>query len=221
MKSQDDDCRALLEWLGHGDPIPEPQLPSHLDTCERCRAVLAAAQSIEQHLRRDVRNDQPPLDPLLPRLQHEVDATRVRRIRLAVTGALAAAVALFLGLIFWSRGPLAPTEAAIVSALAFVGLMLPIAAIFVLRDVLRSRDGTPVFKRLRDGRQLSGVALGLAESMNVSVVAVRLIFVVLFFFKGLGLLLYVLFDLALPVHPDDREHQLRTRMWRALKRARM
>lgn len=42
------------------------------------------------------------------------------------------------------------------------------------------------------------VALGLSETLRIHVGVVRLIFVLLFFFDGAGLLLYILLDLLMP-----------------------
>jgi hypothetical protein len=50
----------------------------------------------------------------------------------------------------------------------------------------------------------------------------RVIFVVLLFFDGAGFWIYLLLDLAMPVHPDERQHLLRFRLrrwWRRMTNA--
>lgn len=78
---------------------------------------------------------------------------------------------------------------------------------------LPGRAGLP-YKRLRAGRQLSGVCVGLAESTGVPVAIIRLAFVALFLAKLSGLVLYVVLDLLMEVHPDDRASLLRFRIRR-------
>lgn len=94
---------------------------------------------------------------------------------------------------------------------------IPAAAIVWLVRASR-RSAAPLYKRLKPGRQLSGVCLGLSERFNVNVTIVRLVFLVAFFADGLGFWLYVLLDLAMPVHPSDREHLLRFRVRRWMER---
>jgi phage shock protein PspC (stress-responsive transcriptional regulator) len=72
------------------------------------------------------------------------------------------------------------------------------------------------YKRLKPGRQLSGVCLGLAERFGWNVTIVRLVFLVALFFDGLGLWVYLVLELAMPVHPDDRQYMLRFRLRRWL-----
>ena len=66
-----------------------------------------------------------------------------------------------------------------------------------------------------ESAQLSGVCMGLAERTGWPVTTFRVIFLALFFAKGFGMILYVLFDLAMPVHPADRQYLLRFRVARA------
>lgn len=59
-------------------------------------------------------------------------------------------------------------------------------------------------QRRRDGRLAAGVAAGIADHLAVPVLAVRLGFVVLLGFNGLGALLYAVFWAVLPVAPEPR-----------------
>jgi phage shock protein PspC (stress-responsive transcriptional regulator) len=77
-----------------------------------------------------------------------------------------------------------------------------------------------LYKRLRPGYQLSGVCLGLADKTGVPVDALRLLFFVLAFANGVGIWIYVVLDLLMPVHPEDRRHLLRFRVLRWWRRTR-
>ncbi|MFF5787811.1 PspC domain-containing protein [Streptomyces sp. NPDC012693] len=67
-------------------------------------------------------------------------------------------------------------------------------------------DEPPVRRLYRsaDGRWLGGVARGLAGHLGLPVVWVRVIFVVLFFMDGLGLLLYAAFWIVVPLGVGGR-----------------
>jgi signal transduction histidine kinase len=58
--------------------------------------------------------------------------------------------------------------------------------------------------RVTDARVVGGVAAGIAAHLNASVVVVRIAFVVLASFQGLGALLYAAFWAVLPVAPGQR-----------------
>jgi phage shock protein PspC (stress-responsive transcriptional regulator) len=78
---------------------------------------------------------------------------------------------------------------------------------------LPASAGLP-YKRLRKGYMLSGICLGIAERTKVPVGVIRLAFLVLAFAKMSGVLLYVVLDLLMQVHPDDRATLLRFRLRR-------
>lgn len=105
-----------------------------------------------------------------------------------------------------------------IAGLISAGFAVPILLIvYVLRDTAKRR----IYKRLKPGRMLHGVCLGLAEKTNVDVVIVRLVFLALLLVGGgLGFWFYVALDVAMPVHPDDRQYLLRFRLRRWLARRR-
>lgn len=78
---------------------------------------------------------------------------------------------------------------------------------------LPGRAGLP-YKRLGAGRQLSGVCTGIAEKTGVPVSIIRLAFIVLVLAKLSGFVLYIVLDLLMEVHPDDRASLLRFRIRR-------
>lgn len=70
------------------------------------------------------------------------------------------------------------------------------------------------YKRLFGRRQVSGVCLGLAEATGWSVALIRTLFVGAIFLKLHGVLLYLVFDALMEVHPDERARLLRFRIRR-------
>jgi signal transduction histidine kinase len=67
--------------------------------------------------------------------------------------------------------------------------------------------GTPRLDRRSAGRLAAGVAAGIAAHLGLPVVAVRVAFVVLVAFNGLGVVLYAVFWAVLPVEPETRGAQ--------------
>lgn len=58
-----------------------------------------------------------------------------------------------------------------------------------------------VLQRSRRERMVAGVAGGLAQYFNVDPVLVRLVFVILTLWSGVGLLLYIIFAIVMPERP--------------------
>jgi len=56
--------------------------------------------------------------------------------------------------------------------------------------------------RSRDKRMIAGVAGGIGEYLNVDATAVRIIFVILAFFHGTGMLLYLILAFLIPARPE-------------------
>jgi len=111
-----------------------------------------------------------------------------------------------------TRGELhQPVAVAVIISLFFGGPVL------LLITSIRSMSPGKIYKRLQ-GRQISGVCQGLSEAWNAPVWVIRMVFVALTFGKGIGLLLYLVLDVVLPIHPADRAGLLRFRIarwWRA------
>lgn len=119
-----------------------------------------------------------------------------------------------------AAGELSPGEAIAVVAFSLFLVTLTLTPLFLLLHfVRRSNAGKPrLYKRLKKGRQLSGVCVGIAEATRLNVSLIRAVFVLLLFFKGAGLWLYLILDLAMPVHPEDRQHMLRFKVRRWVRR---
>jgi phage shock protein PspC (stress-responsive transcriptional regulator) len=213
-----DAMTALVASLEEGTPMTAAQR-EHVRTCERCRPLLDSAKQFESALEQQP-VPVPRVDDAVAAAEAELIHARTRRAIYTLLGiGMALAVAVGLALLFplrdeWHPGLAlwAVTMAALISAGFFVPIL---GIIYLLRDFGRRR----MYKRLKPGRMISGVCLGLAERMNVEVRVVRIVFVlILLFGGGLGFWLYVGFDVAMPVHPDDRQHMLRFRWKRWLAR---
>lgn len=219
-----DAVAALVQSIESGTPLSDAQR-EHLRTCERCSTLLASAKDLQTLVESDaaeVATEAPGLEAPLDAAQREVlHASRQRTVSIAVAALVAIVAPVALYLVFsgaWSPtfGRLGATELVLIP-IAMLVVLVPAALIVWLVRASRL-SAAPIYKRLKPGRQLSGVCLGLAERFNVNVTIVRLVFLVAFFADGLGFWLYILLDLAMPIHPADREHLLRFRIKRWMER---
>jgi phage shock protein C len=208
---------ALVASLESGVAMTAEQR-EHIRTCERCRELLDSAKQFQTLLGGN--GIQPPaVDAAAVAAEQEVRRAKTRRM-LGLAFAIATIAWLGLSLLLAGAGGLAPIEAFLVAG-AGVGvvflIILPLLLLLLLARTARTSEKR-WYKRLKPGRQLFGVCLGLAERFDWDVTLVRLLFVVSLFFHGLGFWVYVVLDVAMPVHPDDRQHMLRFRWKRWLAR---
>lgn len=63
--------------------------------------------------------------------------------------------------------------------------------------------------RNSSNQMLAGVCSGLSEYLDIDLVIIRLIFVLLFFFGGHGLLIYVILWILMPVKPPYIEGEFK------------
>jgi phage shock protein PspC (stress-responsive transcriptional regulator) len=211
-----DAVAALVASLENGTPMTDEQR-EHIRTCERCRELLDSAKELL-----DAREPAPPvgMDAALAAAEGEVYRQRVKRIITVVIGVaviMAAGVSLMLFVPTNGAEPLGFwLYAAGMAALISAGFAIPVLlVIYVLRGSAKRR----IYKRLKPGRMLSGVCLGIAERMKWDVFFVRLVFIALLILAGgVGFWFYVALDVAMPVHPDDRQYLLRFRLRRWLNR---
>jgi len=207
---------AVVAVVQTGGPIPDEQR-EHLKNCVRCRDLLESAEEFQSTMA-----DPPLREPHVDdrRLTHEVRAMRLRDVlrRAATAAVIALVISIGLGVLVWKEGDTAARELAIVTAVIVLLSVIPVLIFYGLLAALRDRHGNRTCKRLKPGRQLSGVCLGLSEATGISVVVFRLAFLALLFVKGAGLWLYIVLDLAMPVHPGDRQYLLRFKLRRALQR---
>jgi phage shock protein PspC (stress-responsive transcriptional regulator) len=205
---------AVINIVEHGGAMPDEQR-EHIKHCERCRELLDSANAFDAAIH-DEQVPEPTVDE--QRLDREVRGVRLRDVarRSGVAAVIAVMAVSVLAIIF---GRVEDVDTAVIAGIlgiiAVIAVMVAVT-VHTLFGALRDRQGNRIYKRLKPGRQLSGVCLGLSEATGVNVAVFRLAFFALAFFKGIGLLLYVLLDLARPVHPDDRQYLLRfklRRMW--------
>jgi phage shock protein C len=178
--------------------------------------VAALIESLENEMTDDLKLD---VDHAVNAAEDEVRRKRIRGVigvAIGVSSIMVAGVLLMLlgggeagtiGLWMYAIG---------IAGLISAGFAVPILLIvYVLRDTAKRR----IYKRLKPGRMLHGVCLGLAEKTNMDVTLVRLIFLAfLVVGGGIGFWFYVALDVAMPVHPDDRQYLLRFRVRRWLAR---
>jgi phage shock protein PspC (stress-responsive transcriptional regulator) len=206
-------CQEFLEGFARGEITAAVR--EHVRTCSRCHELINA-------LSQDAVSS-PAVDAST--VAAEAEVARVRKnivIRRIVLIAIVVGVFLSLLLITTStRSGLSLTQGlAITGAAVFIAILVaaPLLLLFEVVASARTRTGRVFYQRLKPGHLISGVCLGIAEATNVSVTMVRLAFLALFLLKGLGLVVYIVCALAMPVHPDDRQYLLRFRMARAFRR---
>jgi phage shock protein PspC (stress-responsive transcriptional regulator) len=208
---------TLLRLVERGEEIPTA-LKAHLATCSECARLLDAMNRMYSDIDAPAASaDESVVAQTLEQSAGEVErSNRTRNVMRAVT-----AFALILG-IGWlvGVGMSSPTQSvAIISRVLLV--IVPLALIIALGLAFRDRlqqPGRVIYKRVKPGRVLSGVCLGLAESLRAPVFILRIVFIAFFFIKGIGLWIYLLLMLLLPLHPDDRQYLWRFRIVRAFRR---
>lgn len=217
--NQEVDCThavaALLGVIEKGGSMSD-ETREHLRTCERCRELLDSAREFQTALSEET--PAPEVHPDAAALEREVADTRRRRIvGRTLVSILAIGLFAFFLLVVTSDG-LATGEAigiVLVGTCVAILVAAPILLLLQAASGVAKKDGRRVFRRLGPGRKLSGVCAGLAEAYGVRADVLRLLFVVALFFDGFGLLAYLIFVLAMPVHPNDRQYMLRFRLRRA------
>lgn len=206
---------ALIASLETGTPMTEAQR-AHVQTCPKCRELMESAKQVLADAETPAVS---PMDEAVAAAEAQVLRNRMRRIIRVIAGVatiIAGGVALMLlpfdeagNLGFW-------LYAAGMGALISAGFAVPVLlTIYLLRDSARKR----IYKRFKPGRVVDGVCLGIAEKFNLDVTLVRLVFIALVILAGgLGFWFYVALDVAMPVHPDDRQYLRRFRLRRWLAR---
>ena len=210
-----DAVAALVASLENGTTMTDEQR-EHIRTCARCREVLDSAKEL-------LETQEPApaveMDAALAAAESEVYRQRVKRVITVVIG-VAVVIAAGVSLMFipvQGAEPLGFWLYALgMAALISAGFAVPVLLlIYVLRGSAKHR----IYKRLKPGRMLSGVCLGIAERMKIDVMLVRLVFLgLLILAGGVGFWFYAALDVAMPVHPDDRQYLLRFRLRRWLNR---
>lgn len=198
---------ALLDYLRNGTPL-SAEVEDELRHCDDCTALVRRAQHLGALL-----DDAP--EPALADAQTaalaqsaESEVLHRRRRRIFITALAVFIISIAAGIATATRAPLHhPVAIGVIVSFLLGGPML------LLLAAIRSMSPGKIFKRL-EGRELSGVCRGLSEASGVPVWVLRTAFVALVFAKGAGLILYLLLDLIMPIHPADRANLLRFRIAR-------
>jgi phage shock protein PspC (stress-responsive transcriptional regulator) len=208
----------LMRSIDTNVPTSE-EARAHLRDCERCRALLASVSE-------QVPTEEAAVESSAKAAEAAVAGERKKLMIQRAIAILAAVVAFGLLMLIPLRGHtgLGTGELMLVT---FMGVCLsiivgaPLLLLFqAIANARTPRGERRFYKRLGPGRWISGVCLGIAAATGWSVTLVRLAFLLGIWFKGIGLLAYIVCSLAMPVHPADRQYLLRFRFARAWRRMR-
>ncbi|HVE71088.1 MAG TPA: PspC domain-containing protein [Thermoanaerobaculia bacterium] len=211
-----DTMAALVASLENATSLTEEQR-EHIRACPRCSAMLNSAKEALRVIPSEAEGP-PAIDAAVAAAEREVARKSFWRGVRVFAGALLLLAA--IGALFFARLENIPLPTALLFGAAGFAIALLVATPILLLIWLVRGSGKRVYKRLGPGRLISGVCLGIAEATKIDVRLLRLIFVFLLFADGAGFWIYILLDLAMPVHPDDRQHLWRFRIRRWWTRSR-
>jgi phage shock protein PspC (stress-responsive transcriptional regulator) len=205
-------AEQLTRYLTEGGDLPH-HFTEHVRQCSECGETLRRAQLLGELLER-THDAQPGLAApvaLSLAVTDEVIAA-VRRRRLLRAGLAMAIVVVGVASWYLTATAMHVHHRYAVWSVLMILFTGPLVLVAMMAGIDAGGAGR-LFKRMR-GRQLSGICQGLSEATRVPVWIWRMAFVGLIFFKGAGVILYLLLDVALPIHPDDRADLLRFRIAR-------
>jgi phage shock protein PspC (stress-responsive transcriptional regulator) len=208
----------LMRSIDSNVPTSE-EARAHLRECERCRALLASVSEQVPAKEAVVENSATAAEAAVARERKKLLTQRA-------IGILVVLIVFGLLMLIPLRGRtgLGTTELALIALVGvFISIIVGAPLLLLFWAIARAR--TPggerrFYKRLGPGRWIEGVCLGMAEATGWNVALVRLAFALGIWFKGIGLLAYIVCSLAMPVHPADRQYLLRFRIARAWRRMR-
>lgn len=203
------DARQALHALLLDGGEPAPPLLDHWRQCPDCRSLVERLLEATAPLEPPAGSDAP--DAAL-KAELKRQAGRALRFRmllgLGLTLAVLAALALLSPEAFRALQP--------ADGLLLLGLFtLPLLLVIPI-GLLPRRYA--LYKRLKPGRVLSGVCLGLSERTGTPAWPWRVAFVLAGLAFPYAALLYALLAVGMPVHPEDRVHLLRFRLARRFHR---
>ncbi len=211
------DCtraQAALQALLTEGLEPNTSDLEHLSTCPICRATAQRIQTLLSPI------SEPTLSPEgSPRmdLHDELKRQSARHLGFQMFG-----VTLLAGgfTAFWAWALKDPSTGwSWLVALSLLGLTsIPALLVLLLSRVPRKFR---MYRRLGEGRMVSGVCLGLAERTHTPVWVWRVGTLAGISFFSDAALLYFLMAFTMPVHPEDRAGLLRFRIARWLRGLRM
>ncbi len=189
----------------------------HLATCPECKGLLAAVRQLDDALEADTTDVKSEEQFGVVARKAEAAARRAewwRRATFLILGAAAI-------LIPWLMVPQW-------TSVRVLGVVVGLGAVgtLIVQRLNASAHGVKLYKRLK-GQWVFGVCRGLAEAGGIPVLVLRGAFVALMVAGKTGVMiaivLYLLLDMSLEVHPEDRGMLLRFRLkrWLARHRPRM
>jgi phage shock protein PspC (stress-responsive transcriptional regulator) len=208
-------CDDVIAAFSAAESMSEVQR-EHIRGCPRCRATLEAARQMLSEL--DAEPTRVPEGDVAA-VENAVRREHVKSIvlKVALGLALVAVVVGFIATRFVVG--ISGGELALITAGVAIGLA-PFAILYIVLRKIARRDGKTLYRRLHPARWWFGVCVGLAEATGIDRNLLRVAFVLLTFFHGIGLPLYLGLVLAMPVHPEDREYLWRFQAKRLLARFR-
>lgn len=207
--------RLMASLREGGDVSSEDR--QHVATCPECNRVLAAAGQLEDELAADipVGGTEEQVTRVTRAAEATLRATLWHRVAFIVLGAVAVLIPRFV----------VPEvmKPELHGGLQEIGVLVGLGAVgtLIVEGLNRRPGSVKLYKRLK--RQwFFGVCRGLAEAAGLSVWVIRVFFILLLFVGKTGWLisvpLYLLLDMSLHVHPEDRGLLYRFRLNRWLAR---
>jgi phage shock protein PspC (stress-responsive transcriptional regulator) len=214
------DCthaQAALQSLLSDGREPSASDLEHLSTCPDCRAMAQRIQNLLSAMPEPTPSEegQPHMN-VHDALHDELTRQSNRHLGFQLFG-LTMLVGGFTAFWAWAlKDPMTGWSWSV--ALLLIALFtVPVMLLLALSRLPRAHR---VYKRLREGRMLSGVCMGLAERTSTPVWAWRVGFVALAFIVPNSMFLYAVLASIMPVHPEDRAGLLRFRIARWFRRLR-
>lgn len=219
----DESLESLRSFLD-GGTAPAPGHVAHWRECPDCRRVVSAARREIAALDHEEGGEVSPDERSLHEQASAATTAAVEAGRAVQRGFGRWRAALILGVglagVAVGAGLMDRSGADSFQMALMVWILLGLSMAGAALVLLRVPSRFALYKRLRPGYQLSGVCLGLADKTDIPVGILRLGFFVLALVNGAGIWIYVLLDLLMPVHPEDRRHLLRFRVLRWWRRTR-
>ena len=200
----------LMRHLATGEPLPD-EWRTHVRDCAACSAILQRAERLAAVLEQEDAETETDMNQLRSAVEDATRAEHRRALmwRLAGVVLIAAAAANV-----WHRA--APMRNPFgVTAIVMVLVTAPLALIWWN---LRRATHAPrkLYKRMA-GHEVSGVCAGIADALGIPAWTVRFAFVMFAWLLSgtLTIAVYLILDLALQIHPEDRDKlwRFRIRRW--------
>ena len=190
---------------------------AHLAVCPKCGRILSAARQLHEEIETHIPaggSDEERLASVTREAQAALRTTRWRHFVIT----LIAVCVILLAWLLVPIGMLAVPEKLIIFIVVAILILLATVVFLILRRLFSRTSRRKLYRRLKRGRLLAGVCLGLSEVTGISVWAIRAVFIGLLFVGKIGLPLYLILVLALEVHPEDRGHLVQFTLKRWMKR---